>query len=212
MNPEDLARSRFKPVAKALEKISRLGTELAETRAQVEQLEGERAAAAHRDRQAYAEALREGRARPAKREEAKVIAQLEDAGLKAEALALAVDAALDERTKLLEQNRRGWRRQSMRELARAKGRYESAIAELAAARDALSDGATLIAWLDSGASAEAASDPLGGRVGIDASGRQPVSFSRTLEELRQDCEYLAEHPATSGNPPAEPRFELAWRG
>jgi hypothetical protein len=146
------------------------------------------------------------------REETKVSAELEDAELKAEALALAIDAALDERTKLLEQNRPGWRRQSMRELARAKTRYESAIAELEAARDALSGEATLIAWLDSGASAEAASDPLGGRAGTDASGRPPMSFSRTLEELRQDAEHLAAHPVNRDDPPSEPRRELAWRG
>jgi hypothetical protein len=38
----------------------------------------------------------------------------------------------------------------MRELARARSRYESAITELEQARDALSGEATLIAWLDSG--------------------------------------------------------------
>ena len=211
-NPEDLACSRFKPVAKALEKIARLGTELAETRAQVEHLKNERKDAAQRDRQSYANAIVAAKPRPAKREEEKVIAELEDAELKAEALALAVDAALDERARLLEQNRSGWRRQSMRELARARSRYESAIAELEAARDALSGEATLITWLDSGASADAASDPLGGRTGTDAHGRQPMSFGRTLEELRRDAEHLAEFPVTRDDPVAEPRHELAWRG
>jgi hypothetical protein len=100
----------------------------------------------------------------------------------------------------------------MRELARVKGRYENAIAELEAARDGLSGEATLIAWLDSGASAEAAVDPLGGRIGTDARGRAPMSFSRTLEELRQDCEHLASHPVTRDDPASEPRLELAWRG
>ena len=212
MNPEDLAKQRFKPVARALEKIARLGTELAETRARVEQLERERAAAAHRDRQAYAAALSEGKGKPSSREEAKVAAELEEAEEKAEALALAVDSALDERAKLLDQNRSGWRRQSMRELAKARSRYESAIAELEAARDALSGEATLIAWLDTGANAEAASDPLGGRVGTDATGRPAISFSRTLEELRQDAEHLAAHPVNRDNPVVEPRPEFAWRG
>jgi hypothetical protein len=206
--PEDLARSRFKPVAKVFEKIARLGTELAETRARVEQLKADQAAAAHRDRQAYAAALSEGKGKPPSREEAKVAAELEDAELKAEALALAVDDALDERAKLLEQNRSGWRRESMRQLAKARSRYENAIAELEVARDALSGEATLIAWLDSGASAEAASDPLGGRIGTDASGRAPISFSRTLEELRQDCEHLATHPVNRDDPQPRLRPEL----
>jgi hypothetical protein len=211
-NPEDLARSRFKPVARALEKIARLGTELAETRAQVEQLTNERKDAAQRDRQSYANAIIQGKAKPSSHEEAKVAAELEDAELKAEALALAVDAAFDERAKLLEQNRSSWRRQSMRELARARSRYESAITELEQARDALSGEATLISWLDSGANAEAASDPLGGRTGTDAHGRQPMSFVRTVEELRRDAEHLAEFPVARDDPIAEPRHELAWRG
>jgi DNA repair exonuclease SbcCD ATPase subunit len=143
--PEDFARQRFKPVAKVFEKIARLEAELAETRGQVEQLKNEQAAAAQRDRLAYAAALSEGKGKPSSCEEAKVSAELEDAELKAEALTLALDAAFDERARLLEQNRSGWRRQSMRELARARSRYESAIAELEVARDALSGEATLIA-------------------------------------------------------------------
>jgi hypothetical protein len=120
MNPEDLARSRFKPVAKALEKIARLGTELQETRAQVERLKVKVKDAAPGDRRAYARALSEGKARPSTSAEAKARDELADAELKAEALALAVDAALDERAKLLEQNRAGWQRQAMRSLPRRR--------------------------------------------------------------------------------------------
>ena len=49
-------------------------------------------------------------------------------------------------------------------------------------------------------------------VGTDAAGRQPVSFSRTLEELRSDGEHLAAHPVNRHDAPAQPRYELAWRG
>jgi hypothetical protein len=212
MNPEDVARSRFRPMAKVYEKTTRLAAELQETRAQVERLTTEQAAAAHRDRLAYAAALSEGKGRPASCEEAKVSAELEDAELKADALTLALDAAFDERARLIEQNRSGWRRQSMRELARARSRYESAITELEQARDALSGEATLITWLDSGASADAASDPLGGRIGTDARGRPALSFGRTLEELRRDVEHLASFPASHDDPASEPKLELAWRG
>ncbi len=59
---------------------------------------------------------------------------------------------------------------------------------------------------------EAATDPLSGRLGTDAAGRQPVSFSRTLEELRSDGEHLAAHPVNRHDAPAQPRYELAWRG
>jgi hypothetical protein len=210
--PEDLAKQRFKPVAKVFEKITRLGAELVETRAQVEQLKNEQTAAAHRDKQAYAVALSKSQPRPTKREGAKAKVALEDCELKAEALALALDAAFDERARLIEQNRSSWRRQSMRELAKAQTRYMDAISELESARDALSGEATLITWLDSGASADAASDPLGGRIGTDAHGREPLSFVRTLEALRGDAAYLAEFPVARDDPAPEPKLELAWRG
>jgi len=101
MNPEDLARQRFKPLQGVHEKVARLSAELQETRAQVEQLKNEQTAAAHRDRLAYAIALSEDKGKPSSCEEARVSAELEDAELKAEALNLALDAAFDERARLM---------------------------------------------------------------------------------------------------------------
>ena len=210
--PESLAASRFRELRKLDEKIQKLSQDLAEAGAEAARIEGEKAAAAKRDRQAYADALAAGRGRPAKREEQKVAAELEDTELRAEALRLAIDSGLDERAKLLAANHPLWRRAAMKELSRAKTRYENAISELEASRDLLSDEAALVAWLDSGSSAAAAADLLGGRTGADREGRQPVNFSRTIEELRRDCEHLAEFPVTRDDPIAEPRHELAWRG
>jgi hypothetical protein len=192
--PESLAAERFRELRKLDEKVKRLSQDLAEARQAGERLEGDRAAAERRDRQAYAAALAEGRGRPARREEEKVASELEDTELRAEALRLAVDSALDERAKLLAANHPLWRRVAMKELARARTRYDNAISELEASRDSLSDEAALVSWLDSGSSAAAATDLLGGRTGADREGRQPVNFSRTIEELRRDCEHLAEFP------------------
>jgi hypothetical protein len=208
MNPEDLARQRFKSLQGVYEKVARLSAELAETRTKVEQLDREQARAAHRDKQRYADALAAGKPRPTNREAGKARVALEECQLKAEALSLAVDATLDERARLIEQHRSSWRRQSMRELAKATKRYQDAISELESARDALSGEASLISWLASGASADAASDPLGGRIGAT----DPVSFARTLEALREDCQHLAEFPVAQDDPTPEPRLELAWRG
>src|SRR5215211_6991655 len=99
--PESLAASRFGELRKLDEKIQKLSRDLAEAAAEAARLEGEKAAAAQRDKQAYAVALAAGRGRPAKREEQKVAAQLEDTELRAEALRLAIDSVLDERAKLL---------------------------------------------------------------------------------------------------------------
>jgi hypothetical protein len=156
------------------------------------------------DRQAYAAALSDGKGKPRNHEGAKVVLELKETELKADALALAVDTALDERAKLLEQNRAGWRRSSMRELAKARTRYESAIAELEAARDGFSDEAALVAWLDSGASSAAAKDRLAGPT--------EMSFTRVLDELRADANAIASHPVARDDPVAEPRLELSWRG
>jgi hypothetical protein len=193
--PESLAQGRFKPLAKVDEKVARLSRDLAEARQSVTNLETKQAIAARRDKQAYAAALSEGKGRPSKREEPKVTAELEDMGLRAEALRLAVDSALDERAKLLKANHPLWRRQTQRELERASSRYERAISELESARDGLSDEAALVGWLDGHPGVEAASDQLGGRVG-DAEGRAPLSFTAVVAELRRDGAAIAAHPAT----------------
>jgi hypothetical protein len=210
--PESLAASRFRELRKLDEKVQKLGRDLAEAREVVDVLTTEKAAAAQRDKQAYASALSEGKARPSKREEERVAAELADTELRAEALKLAIDSALDERAQLLAANHPLWRRSAMKELSRARQRYEDAISELETSRDSLSDEAALVAWLDSGSTAAAATDLLGGRTGADASGRAPVNFSRTIQELRRDCEHLAAFPVTRDDPVAEPRHELAWRG
>jgi hypothetical protein len=85
LNPEDLARSRFKPLQGVYEKVARLSAELAETRGQVERLKTEQTDAAQRDKQAYADALAAGKPRPTKREGEKARVALEDCQLKAEA-------------------------------------------------------------------------------------------------------------------------------
>lgn len=46
----------------------------------------------------------------------------------------------------------------------------------------------------------AATDSLAGRTNIDPSGRQVISFTRTLEGLREDVEHLVAHASPDGNP------------
>jgi predicted S18 family serine protease len=143
--PESLAAERFRELRKLDEKIKRLSQDLGEATQAGERLKGDRAAAKQRDREAYAAALAEGKGRPARCQEKEVAAELEDTELRVEALRLAVDSALDERAKLLKANHPVWRLRAMRELAKAKTRYQSAIEELEAARDGLSDEASLVA-------------------------------------------------------------------
>jgi hypothetical protein len=206
--PESLAASRFRELRKLDEKVERLGRDLAEARQAGERLEAERASAKRRDQEAYAAALGQGKGRPSRREEGKVAAEQEDTELRIEALRLAVDSALDERTKLLKANHPLWRLKAMRTLASAKTRYADAIAEIEAARDSLSDEAALVGWLDGGAGIAAATDSLGGRIGAVPGEEQPLSFALVLDELRRDLEHLVEHPVSRHDPQPRPRPEL----
>jgi hypothetical protein len=210
-NPQDLAAARWKPIRRAEARIAEAEAKHAASRARLQQLAAEIGPAEHRDRQALGQALVDGKPEPAA-EAANLRTELEQEQRRADALALAVNAAHKEIAALVADNKAEWRAQAMRQLASAQRRYLAAIAALATARDALSDEASLVTWLDSGAGAAAASDPLGGRVGHGSTGRPPMSFSRVLEELRADAEAIAEHPATRDEPAASPRLELAWRG
>jgi hypothetical protein len=209
--PSDLAAARWKPIRRAEARVAEAEAKHAASRARLQQLEAEIGPAEHRDREALGRALVDGKPEPTS-EAANLRAELEQEQRRADALALAVGAAHDQVAAVVAAHKAAWRAQAMRELASAQRRYLDAIAELDAARDALSDQAALITWLDTGAGAAAASDPLGGRVGHGATGRPPISFARVLEALRADADAIAEHPATRDEPAASPRLELAWRG
>jgi hypothetical protein len=60
-----------------------------------------------------------------------------------------------------------------------------------AARQGLSDEASVSAWLAGGPGVEAANDVLAGRAGTEPDGQAPMSFTATIAELRADCEHLA---------------------
>jgi hypothetical protein len=211
LNPESLAATRWKPIRQAHEQIGKAQAAQAKSQARLQELRAQIGPAERRDREALGQALVDGKAEPAS-EAAKLRAELEQEERNAEALALAVQSAHGRIAKLVAANRVAWRKEAMRELSRKVARYQDAITEVEDAREALSSEATLVTWLDSGAGVDAATDLLGGRVGTDAGGRPPVSFSRMLEELRADAERLAGYPASHDDPPAEPRLELAWRG
>jgi hypothetical protein len=209
--PQDLAAARWKPIKRALEDVARAEAAHDASRARLEELRAAISPATYRDRQALGEALVAGKSEPPPEAE-QLQQELEVQERRADALALAVETAHGRIRELVVENKADWRGQAVRSLAQAKSRYETSITEIEAAREGLSDEAALISWLDSGAGVAAASDPLGGRWGSDASGRAPMSFARVLEELRADAEAIAQHPLTRDDPAAEPRLELAWRG
>jgi hypothetical protein len=208
-NPQDLAAARWGPVRRAETCVAEAERKYGASRARVQQLEAEIGPAEHRDRQALGRALVDGKPEPAS-EAAELKSELEQEQRRADALARAVEDARNDIRATVAANKGKWRHQTMQQLATAQRRYLDAIDELDAARDALSDQAALVAWIDTGAGTAAASDPLGGRIGHGSTGRQPLSFARVLEELRADATAIAQHPVTRDDPAAEPKLELAW--
>jgi hypothetical protein len=73
-----------------------------------------------------------------------------------EALVSAAAAARSEIPKLVDENRARWMRRAEQEIVKASGRYEKAIVELEAAREALDGEAKLLAWLSVGEGSNAA--------------------------------------------------------
>jgi hypothetical protein len=146
-----------------------------------------------RDSERLGEALIAGKSEPSSEAE-EIRTEIARQEQRVEALRLAGDRARGQIRKLVDANRAGWRRQAMRELGREKQRYEAAITEVQAAREALIDVATLVSWLDSGDVGEATTG---------------LALDRMLAELRLDCEQLATHPDTRrGGPQPEPRIDI----
>ena len=83
----------------------------------------------------------------------------------------------------IEDDRSAWSREAIRETSRARTRYESALAELEAARGNLSAAVGLSGWVSSGgaATAEPATNELAGA---------GHSFAEVLAALHADLEHL----------------------
>jgi hypothetical protein len=210
VNPEDLASDRWKEIRQARERIAKVEAVRAESLARLEELRGRIGPAERRDREALGAALLDGKAEPAS-EAAKLKAELGQAERNDEALLQAATDAHGQIGRLVRSNRETWRSQTLRARGKAKSRFERAIAELEAAREALNNEATLLNWLSSGDVGEAAMDALGGRRGSDPDGRPVLAFSRTLEELRRDCEYLASFDSSQREQPVRLALERMQR-
>jgi hypothetical protein len=178
MNPEDAAAARFRPIAKARERIAKAEQTHAAAVVRLEELRGKVGPTERRERERLGEALIAHKSEPASEAE-QLKAEVVRQEARVEALGEATTLARAQIPRLLDANRAGWRRQAMRELGRGKQRYEAAISELQAAREALVDVATLVSWLDSGDLGEATTG---------------LALDRMLAELRTDAEQLAAHP------------------
>jgi hypothetical protein len=198
VNPEDLARTKWRPVEKAAAKRDRLGRELAETNEHLVRLRNELPQVEHADREAFAAALAAGKAEPDRLAE-QVAANIAAEERRSKALQTAVQQAESELQKLCEQNRPGWYRDTLAAIGKAHWVYEEAIDAVARAREGLADEVALADWIRGGVGVSPIVDTLAARNGGEA-----LSFSRVLQALNADAEQVTGHL-----PEPEPR--VSWR-
>jgi hypothetical protein len=189
MNPEDLARQRWRPVAKAVDKRSRLGEELRVTNERLVGLRAELPRAEEADREAHATAIAAGdKAEPGRKAE-QLATRIEAEERRAEALRLAIEKTESELRKLRDENRSAGRKATFSTIAKAHLAYEESIRRVEAARDALADEVALAGWITDGIGASHVVDRLGGQI----SDTSPLSFSQVLRSLNEDAEQIALH-------------------
>jgi chromosome segregation ATPase len=203
MNPTDLARERWKPYRQAQERVEKAAGQHAQAREDLAALEAQLPIAERDDSLALGLALLDGKSEPAPTA-AKVREEIAAQQRRVKALEAAVQEAHNELAATIEAHKPPWFRDAMGETAKARTRYESALAELEASRANLSAAVGLFEWVSSGgaSTAEPATNQLAG------SGH---SFAEVLAALRADLEHLVSFDPHERDGPARVAFERISR-
>lgn len=207
MNAEDLAASRWKTFRQA--KVEQASEAHAQAVAKLEELRGQVGPTKHADRQALGQALVEGKAEPAWQAE-KLQAEIAAQERRVAALLTVIDDANTKLTETITTNASDWHKAALRQAVRARGRYERAVEEFEASRQALSDEVGLAEWAASGGArfGEAANDTLAGRATTRPGEPPPLNFTRVINALREDIEHLSNWMAVDRELP-QPRLDWA---
>lgn len=191
MNPEDIARKRWRPVRKALEEREKLVAELTQAGERLAALQSELQQAGQADREAYAAAIAAGKDEPVRKVEQLAI-RIEAEQRRVDACVLAVEKVGAELDKLRAENRSAWRKEALAEIAEAHVAYEASIRLLEQHREALADEVALHGWIADGIGVSPIYDALSSR-NVPVNGREPLSFARVLSELNEDAMSIATH-------------------
>lgn len=148
----DRPRPRWKPFRQAQERIEKAAGAHAKARQDLAPLEAQLGAAERNDELALSRALLDGKDEPTPTA-AKVRGEISAQQRRVKALKRAYGEAQAELGATIEDNRSAWSREAIRETSRARTRYESALAELEAARGNLSAAVGLSGWVSSGGAA-----------------------------------------------------------
>lgn len=189
VNPTDIARGRWRPLRKALEKQERLSLELTQAGERLAALQGELAQAQREDREAFAEALAAGKDEPVRKVE-QLAVRIEAEQRRVDAYVTAVENANADVDKLRTENANAWRKDTLGKIAETHNAYEASIREVERCREALADEVALHGWISDGIGVSPIRDALSGRT-VPVAGREPLSFTRVLRELTEDAGQIA---------------------
>lgn len=189
MNPQDLARQRWKPVRKALEEQEELGLKLSQAADRLAALREELQQAGQTDREAYPAAIAAGKPEPPRKAEQLAVA-IEAEQRRVDACAMALESISVKLDRLRTENRSAWRKDALGMIAEAHFAYEECIRLLPERREALADAVALHAWVGDGIGISPIRDALGGRTG-PINGREPMSFKLVQDELGEDAMAIA---------------------
>jgi hypothetical protein len=211
VNPTDLLAQRHKGYRQAQGRYQRATAAREAAQQRVAELESELSVAEGRDRVALGDALVDGR-RPSKPEADSVRPRLDEAKREAEALAFAEERAAGALGRLPREHKNEWLRAAARSLDKARAAYTDAIAELARARDQLSDEATLVSFLENDGQY---TQPLTGAIQRPgAHGTvEAINFSQLIELMHAEVGGIEEKARLDLNRPMpEPQLHLASGG
>ena len=195
MDPELLARKRWRTLAKILDRQDRVAADLAEARRQNGVLHAALPEAERNDRLARGQAAAAGNQPPSQSETQRLEAELAASKQRADDLQAASEVVAAELLELRQRNRDQWGRSQAETVDRARRSVAEAVASLEAKVDALEDEATLQRWVDE-PRAEVTIDPHGGRLDHN------LVLAEAIARLRTAVEGLA--AGTQAEPPQRP--------
>jgi hypothetical protein len=161
LDPEILARRRWRQVERAAGKRDELGRRLQEARARAAELTSAQPGAEQRDREARGLSLVDGKSPPPSEAE-KIARQLEGAQQDVQDFDAALGVANRRLQEVLDTNRHAWAQEQERTIEQARTEVLSALASLEQGIATLEGERALLAWLEP-APAEGSVDPHGGR-------------------------------------------------
>jgi hypothetical protein len=143
----DLPKTQWKELEEVRDAYEELKKERRVTETRLRSLRGERERAVLRDREALADAIRDGKADPGGKQVEKIEKEIRACTRRLEALEIALDDAEDDLLAEVDEHRDGWASDVEPALEAAREEYTQAVESLASARRKVSAKYALLRWV-----------------------------------------------------------------